>query len=157
MKLKKTLALILAASVTLALASCGSNTSSGGSSSSGSGGSGGNAADGWPSKTINIYMTHAAGGDTDYMGRQLAIQLEEELGVSVVVTNVDGSNGATCMQQYKDGDTDGYTFIATNTAAMLGNYATGMVDFTYDAFEPVAIYGIPVSYTHLTLPTIRLV
>ena len=142
MKLKKTLALILAASVTLALASCGSNTSSGGSSSSGSGGSGGNAADGWPSKTINIYRTHAAGGDTDYMGRQLAIQLEEELGVSVVVTNVDGSNGATCMQQYKDGDTDGYTFIATNTAAMLGNYATGMVDFTYDAFEPVAIYGI---------------
>ena len=53
MKLKKTLALILAASVTLALASCGSNTSSGGSSSSGSGGSGGNAADGWPSKTIS--------------------------------------------------------------------------------------------------------
>ena len=55
---------------------------------------------------------------------------------------MDGSNGATCMQQYKDGDTDGYTFIATNTAAMFGNYATGMVDFTYDAFEPVAIYGI---------------
>lgn len=67
MKLKKTLSLILAASMTLALASCGGNTSSGGNSSSG------NAADGWPSKTINIYVTHAAGGDTDYMARQLAI------------------------------------------------------------------------------------
>ena len=137
MKLKKTLSLILAASMTLALASCGGNTSSGGNSSSG------NAADGWPSKTINIYVTHAAGGDTDYMARQLGIQLGNVLeGVNVVCTNVDGSNGATCMQQYKDGDTDGYTFIATNTAAMFGNYATGMVDFTYDAFEPVAIYGI---------------
>lgn len=143
MKLKKTLSLILAASMTLALASCGGNTNGGGSGSSGSGSSGGNAADGWPSKTINIYVTHAAGGDTDYMARQLAIQLESVLdGVSVVCTNVDGSNGATCMQQYKDGATDGYTFIATNTAAMFGNYATGMVDFTYDAFEPVAIYGI---------------
>ena len=63
-----------------------------------------NAAEGWPDKTINIYMTHGAGGDTDYMGRQLATALESELGVSVVVTNVTGANGATCMQQYKDGD-----------------------------------------------------
>ena len=55
----------------------------------------------WPKKTINIYMTHGAGGDTD-----------------------------------------GYTFIATNTAALNGNEATGMVDFGYDAFEPVAVYGI---------------
>lgn len=96
----------------------------------------------WPKKTINIYVTHGAGGDTDYMGRQLATALEGVLGVSVVVTNVTGSNGATCMQQYKDGDTDGYTFIATNTAALNGNEATGMVDFGYDAFEPVAVYGI---------------
>ena len=96
----------------------------------------------WPKKTINIYMTHGAGGDTDYMGRQLATALEGVLGQSVVVSNVTGSNGATCMQQYKDGDTDGYTFIATNTAALNGNEATGMVDFGYDAFEPVAVYGI---------------
>ena len=74
----------------------------------------------WPKKTINIYMTHGAGGDTDYMGRQLATALEGVLGQSVVVSNVTGSNGATCMQQYKDGDTDGYTFIATNTAALNG-------------------------------------
>ena len=82
-----------------------------------------------PEKTINIYMTHGAGGDTDYMGRQLATALEGVLGVSVVVTNVTGSNGATCMQQYKDGETDGYTFIASNTAALNGNEATSMEDF----------------------------
>ena len=93
-------------------------------------------------KTVNVYITHGAGGDTDYMARMLSQALEQELGVSVVCSNVTGSNGATCMQQYKDGDTDGYTFIATNTAALTGNEATGMVDFGYDAFEPVAIYGI---------------
>ena len=96
----------------------------------------------WPAKTINIYVTHAAGGDTDYMARQLGAQLEKILGVSVVLSNVTGSNGATCMQQYRNGDKDGYTFIATNTAALNGNEATGMVDFGYTAFEPVAVYGI---------------
>ena len=143
MKMKKLLSIVLSAAMVLAMASgCSSQGGSSSAQGGSSGSAGGGAADGWPDKTINIYMTHAAGGDTDYMGRQLAIQLEKVLGVSVVVTNVAGSNGATCMQQYKDGDTDGYTFIATNTAALFGNYATGMVDFTYDSFEPVAIYGI---------------
>lgn len=133
--MKKVISLLLTMLMALSLVACGGN----------------NAATtddvdpnaGWtPTKTINIYMTHGAGGDTDYMGRQLATALEKVLGVSVVVTNVTGSNGATCMQQYKDGDKDGYTLIATNTAALNGNEATGMVDFGYDAFEPVAVYGI---------------
>lgn len=129
--MKKVVSLILALVMALSLVAC-----SGGKTTSGSDGE-------WkPTKTVNIYMTHGAGGDTDYMGRQLATALEKVLGVSVVVTNVTGSNGATCMQQYKDGNTDGYTFIATNSAALNGNEATGMVDFGYDAFEPVAVYGI---------------
>ena len=145
--MKRIFALLLTLAMVLSLAACGgskesSSTSDSSTSSSTSSSDTSNAAEGWPSKTINIYMTHGAGGDTDYMGRQLATDLESVLGVSVVVTNVTGSNGATCMQQYKDGDTDGYTFIATNTAALNGNEATGMVDFGYDAFEPVAVYGI---------------
>lgn len=95
----------------------------------------------WPTKTINFAVTHGAGGDTDYMARLLARKLESKLGVSVVANNVTGSNGAICMTEYKDGDTDGYTFVLTNTAALTGNEATGLADFGYDAFEPVAIYG----------------
>lgn len=133
--MKKVISLVLAMLMVLSLVACG------GSNDATTDDVDPNA--GWtPTKTINIYMTHSAGGDTDYMGRQLATALEKVLGVSVVVTNVTGSNGATCMQQYKDGDKDGYTLIATNTAALNGNEATGMVDFGYDAFEPVAVYGI---------------
>lgn len=99
------------------------------------------AAENWPEKTINFICTHAAGGDTDYMARLLARKLEEKLGVSVVVNNVTGSNGAIAMTEYKDGDTDGYTFVLTNTAALTGNVATGLSDFGFEAFEPVAIYG----------------
>ena len=139
--MKKFLALLLAAMMALGMTACGSNgdtasTDDGGAADSGE------TATSWPEKTINLYVTHAAGGDTDYMARQLATLLEGELGQTVVVTNVTGANGATCMQQYKDGNNDGYTFIATNSAALIGNYATKMVDFTYDAFEPVAVYGI---------------
>lgn len=130
--MKKVISLILAVMMALSLVAC-----------AGGGDSDVDPNAEWkPTKTINIYMTHGAGGDTDYMGRQLATALEKVLGVSVVVTNVTGSNGATCMQQYKDGDKDGYTLIATNTAALNGNEATGMVDFGYDAFEPVAVYGL---------------
>lgn len=128
-KMKRMIALVMAAAMTLVLLA-------------GCGGGGGGDASKWPDKTINIYITHASGGDTDYMARQLSTLLEKKLGVSVVCTNVTGSNGATCMQQYKDGDKDGYTFIASNTAALNGNLATGMVDFGYDAFEPVAVYGM---------------
>lgn len=136
-EMKKLFALLLSLAMALSLAACG-NTSEG------TGDSGNEEASGsdWPSKTINVYVTHAAGGDTDYMARQLCTALEGVLGQTVVATNVTGANGATCMQQYKDGDTDGYTFIATNTAALNGNEATSMVDFGYDAFEPVAVYGI---------------
>ncbi|MDD2957218.1 MAG: tripartite tricarboxylate transporter substrate binding protein [Lachnospiraceae bacterium] len=95
----------------------------------------------WPEKTINFACTHGAGGDTDYMARLLARKLEEKVGQSVVVNNVTGSNGAICMTEYKDGDTDGYTFVLTNSAALTGNEATGLSDFGWDAFEPVAIYG----------------
>ena len=127
--MKKLVSLMLVLVLALSLGACSSNSAD----TNGE----------WkPTKTVNIYVTHGAGGDTDYMARQMATALEKQLGVSVVVTNVTGSNGATCMQQYKDGDKDGYTLIATNTAALNGNEATGMVDFGYDAFEPIAVYGI---------------
>lgn len=70
----------------------------------------------WPKKTINIYMTHGAGGDTDYMGRQLATALEGVLGQSVVVSNVTGSNGATRLTALLGGEVDA-TSLPYSTAA----------------------------------------
>ncbi len=95
----------------------------------------------WPTKDITIICTHGAGGDTDYNARMMSRYLEKKLGVSVTVTNVTGSNGNIAMNQYKDGDNSGYTFVMTNTAALVGNEVTGVSDFSYEAFEPVAIYG----------------
>ena len=96
----------------------------------------------WPNSPINIICTHAAGGDTDYNARLMARLLEKELGVSVVVNNVTGSNGAIALGQYKDSkNADNYTFIMTNTAALTGNLATGLSDFGYEDFQTVGIFG----------------
>ncbi len=95
----------------------------------------------WPEKNITVIITHGAGGDTDFNARLMCRLLEQKLGVSVVPTNVTGSNGAIAMAQYKDGTPDGYTFLMTNTAALTGNEATGLSDYGYDAFEVVSVYA----------------
>jgi tripartite-type tricarboxylate transporter receptor subunit TctC len=63
------------------------------------------------------------------------------LGVSIPVSNVTGGNGSIANAQYKDGNPDGYTFLITNTVALSGNEATGLSNFGYDSFTPVAIFG----------------
>ncbi|MBR6571852.1 MAG: tripartite tricarboxylate transporter substrate binding protein [Clostridia bacterium] len=98
-------------------------------------------AEAWPPKTINMIVTHGAGGDTDFNARLISRLLEEKLGVTVAVTNVTGSNGNIALSQYKDGDNSGNTFIFTNTSALTGNEVTGVSDLSYEDFEPVAIYG----------------
>ena len=140
MKFKKIASLFLACALRAGLrAGCGGT---GGAVTPAPGGdNGGAAAADWPKENINFMITHSAGGDTDYNARLLGRLLQEKLGVTVVSTNVTGSNGSICMTQYKDGTPDGYTFVLTNTAALSGNEATGLSDFGYDAFEPVCIYG----------------
>lgn len=95
----------------------------------------------WPKKPINVVITHAAGGDTDYNARLMCRLLEKKLGVTLVPVNVTGSNGAIALSQYKNEKGDGYTFIMTNTAALTGNEATGLSDFGFEAFETVSIFA----------------
>ena len=95
----------------------------------------------YPNKTINMICTHGAGGDTDYNARLISRLLEKELGVSVVVNNVPGANGSIALTQYKDENSDGYTLIATNAMSLSSNEASGLSDYGYEAFEPVAVYG----------------
>lgn len=95
----------------------------------------------YPSKPVTMIVTHAAGGDTDFNARLLARLMEKDLGQPVVPNNVTGANGSIALEQYRNGDKDGYTIIATNSAALIGNKATGLSDFSFEAFEPVALYG----------------
>lgn len=129
-KWKKALAAItLGTSLVMTAAGCGSEEDSAAN------------IDKYPEKPITMVVTHAAGGDTDYNARLLARYLEKELGQTIAVNNVTGANGSIALEQYKDGDPDGYTLIATNSMALVGNKATGLSDFSFEALEPVALYG----------------
>ena len=99
------------------------------------------AADAYPKDTIKFVCTHGT-GDTDFNTRMIARSLKDELGVNTIVATVTGGNASVPYTQYKDERPDGYTLIGTNTMALAADEASGIIDFGYDAFEPVAVFGV---------------
>jgi tripartite-type tricarboxylate transporter receptor subunit TctC len=95
----------------------------------------------WPEKTIQIIAPFRAGGDTDFNARVYTKHLRKELGVPLVVVNIDGGGGTLGSRKAKDSAPDGYTVLFYHSA-MLVNTATGMVDYTFRDFEMVGIAGI---------------
>jgi tripartite-type tricarboxylate transporter receptor subunit TctC len=63
----------------------------------------------FPEKDLNFIVQAAAGGGSDLSSRALAAQLEEILGVSIVVENRPGASGSTAMQYVAGSEPDGYT------------------------------------------------
>lgn len=53
--------------------------------------------DDFPNKTINIYSPYSPGGYVDIITRQLADQLEDELGVNINVSDHSGGGGIVAM------------------------------------------------------------
>lgn len=141
--MKRLLAVLLTLAMLLSLTACGGQEQASASPENATPDTGNTAEQpDWPKRDISFICPAGAGGDTDYNTRLMARALEKKLGVSVVTTNVTGSNGAVCLTQYKDEPADDYTFIMTSTAVLSGNYATGLMDFGYEAYDPVCIYGI---------------
>jgi tripartite-type tricarboxylate transporter receptor subunit TctC len=95
----------------------------------------------WPEKTIQIIVPFKAGGDTDFNARVYAKFLKKELGVPLVVVDIDGGGGTQGSRKAKDSAPDGYTVLLYHTA-MLVNTASGMADYTYRDFEMVGIAGL---------------
>lgn len=117
---------------TLSLAAC--SGSAGGGSGSEEGG-----AD-YPTDTIDVIVPFAAGGPTDTVTRILAEPLGEELGVQVVVDNVEGAGGTVGAGEASQAEPDGYTLllhhIGMSTAPAL------YPDLNFDPiedFEPVGL------------------
>ena len=82
----------------------------------------------WPDgKTVSMVVPYAPGGTADALARLIAQHLGPKLGTSVVVVNKAGASGIIGAQAVAQASPDGFTVL-------------------YDA--------TPVSYTHLTLPTI---
>jgi tripartite-type tricarboxylate transporter receptor subunit TctC len=93
------------AAAALTLSACG-----GGGGTGGTGGSGGDAA-GYPERDITFVVPFSAGGPTDTVTRLIADPMSKELGVPIVVQNVEGAGGTIAAGQVANAEADGYTVL----------------------------------------------
>lgn len=77
---------------------------------------------GFPTKPVTLLVNGAAGGAVDSNVRLLQPYLEETLGVSIVVENVEGAGGWVAWNQLLKCDPDGYTIAMANAHTMFNYY-----------------------------------
>ncbi len=111
-----------------------------------------------PCSTAQLIVPWAAGGDTDVVLRTVAEIASESDGPSLQVVNVAGQGGNLGAKQAIEAAPDGCTLLSLHQSA-LTSYLTGRVEFSYEAFEPVAlmvstpaIYGASQNAPFKTLP-----
>ena len=93
----------------------------------------------WPTQSIQILVGANAGGGIDTAARLIAKYMEQELGVSIVISNMAGGAGSIAATEVKNANPDGYTLLVCHEA-LLTNKISGTTDFDYDQ---LACGGIP--------------
>jgi tripartite-type tricarboxylate transporter receptor subunit TctC len=96
-----------------------------------------------PCSTAKLIVPWAAGGDTDIIFRLLVDEANKEgAKPRLQVVNVGGQGGNKGAKDAKAAAPDGCTLFAMHDSAII-SYLAGRVNFTWDAFDPIAT----VSYT----------
>ncbi len=91
----------------------------------------------WPSKSVDIVVPFAAGGNVDIMCRILAAKMEQIMGNPVTVLNKPGG-GAVVGQTYAlNQKADGHTLLAL-TSSFVTNVLSGTSAYTMDSIVPIA-------------------
>ncbi|HEY8232970.1 MAG TPA: tripartite tricarboxylate transporter substrate-binding protein [Vicinamibacteria bacterium] len=94
--------------------------------------------DGFPEAPILIVCPWAAGGGSDRVARQMAVLLEQDLGVPVNVVNATGGDGVTGHSRGALARPDGYTLtLVTSEIASL--HWRGMTSVSHSDFAPVGL------------------
>lgn len=152
---KKPAALIGAFALSLGLAACGSTE--GESTTTAEGSTESEVAEStYPEKDITFIVHAAAGGGSDLASRTLATQLEEILGVSIVVENRTGGSGSVAMEYMAEQDPDGYTIgFAPVEIAMLGHMGYSIDPDNYDFLGQImngpAVLAVPADSPYETI------
>jgi tripartite-type tricarboxylate transporter receptor subunit TctC len=93
---------------------------------------------GFPCSTARLIVPWKAGGATDVIYRIMANAVNESGGKpGLQVVNVSGQGGNKGAKEARESKNDGCTLFAIHQSAM-SSYFTGRVDFSFEAFEPVA-------------------
>ena len=92
----------------------------------------------FPDQPITLVCPWSAGGGTDRVSRQMAAELEAELGVPVNVVNATGGGGVTGHTRGARARADGYT-LTTITVELSMLHWRGLTNLTHRDFAPVQL------------------
>lgn len=92
----------------------------------------------FPSRPLTLICPWSAGGGTDRVARQVAVQLETELGVPVNVVNATGGGGVTGHSRGALSSPDGYT-LTLGTVELNMLHHRGLSAVGPDAFQPLGL------------------
>ena len=119
--MKRLVAMLMAIAMCSALAACGGNTESpdksptgNQSQQQGTNSAGTGTESNYPTGTIKVVCSWAAGGQADTVCRILTDLLSEQLGVPVIVENTTGNGGQVAAIEYMQAEADGYTLLYTS-------------------------------------------
>lgn len=99
----------------------------------------------WPNRPITLIVPFAAGGGTDAFARPLAAQLDQQLGVRVLIENRAGAGGTVGAGAAAKAAPDGYTFLvgATHHAIAPSLYPKLAYDLERDLVPVAMIARVP--------------
>ncbi|MEX2400955.1 MAG: tripartite tricarboxylate transporter substrate-binding protein [Rhodothermales bacterium] len=92
--------------------------------------------DAFPNRPITMIVPWSVGGGTDRVARQIAAQLEQELGVPVNVVNASGGAGVTGHTRGALAEPNGYTMTMI-TAELNMLHWRGLTNITHRDFRPL--------------------
>jgi len=74
------------------------------------------AAQGWPTRQIQLVVPYAPGGVVDFIGRTLGQRLSAQVGQPVVVDNRPGAGGIIGVEYAARSAPDGHTIVVMDPA-----------------------------------------
>lgn len=92
----------------------------------------------FPSRPITLLCPWSAGGGTDRVSRQMAMQLERRLGVPVNVINATGGSGVTGFTRGARCRPDGYTLMMMTVELSMLHWR-GLTEITHEDFAALAL------------------
>ncbi len=93
----------------------------------------------YPSRPIRLIVPYTPGAATDAMARIAAQKLQEKLGVTVVVENRAGANGAIGSQAVLAAPADGYTLLGSASIHVMARHVMRAAPYDpVEDFAPVA-------------------
>lgn len=110
----------------------------------------------FPTRDVRLVVPYAAGGASDLSARALAAEMEEDLGVAIVVENRVGGAGAVGLSFLAGAPADGYTigYLPVETT-MLGFQGYGINASDYELLGQMvsvpATIAVPADSPHQTL------